>query len=106
MFVSCEQAIKLTLPAVRIAVAEKLSIKGVNQSDIAKILGVAQPAVNKYLKHRYSSKVETVKEFIKKKGFEKEITELALARNNKSDILKRIDRVATQNDVVELALNL
>jgi predicted transcriptional regulator len=49
MLVPCEVAVKCLLPAVRSMLAKELMVKhGLKQTDVAKRLGVSQPAISLY----------------------------------------------------------
>jgi len=106
MLASCEQALRLTLPAVRIAVAERLSLRGMKQEEIARLLGVAQPAVSKYLNHKYSSKVARIERLIKEEGLEGEVVQMVFKHKSKNEISKNIDRTASHGILVQFALGL
>jgi len=106
MLASCEQALRLTIPAVRIAVAETLADRGMRQKEIAKVLGVAQPAVSKYLNHKYSSKVARIEQLVKGEGLEKRVVKMAVNHKSKTEISKNIDRAASHSTVVRFALGL
>lgn len=48
MILPCEVAVKSVIPAIRALVAKELEEQGLNQDQIAEILGVSQSAVSKY----------------------------------------------------------
>jgi len=106
MLASCEQALRLTIPAVRIAVAKTLADHGMQQKEIANALGVVQPAVSKYLNHKYSSKVAKIEQLVKGEGLEKAVAEMALNHKSKAEISKNIDRTASRDILVRFALGL
>lgn len=75
---------RIIVPAMRVAVAKKLSEKGMSQVEIAKRLGVAQAAISKYLNGNYSKKISVLAVSITKHKLEHRIVELALAGNTKA----------------------
>jgi len=49
MSIPCEVAVKCVLPSVRAMIAKELTEKhGLRQEDVAKLLGVSQPAISLY----------------------------------------------------------
>jgi predicted transcriptional regulator len=49
MLIPCEIAVKCVLPSVRAMIAKELAVKHkLKQTDIAKLLGVSQPAISLY----------------------------------------------------------
>jgi predicted transcriptional regulator len=86
---------RIVVPAMRVAVAKKLSEHGMSQVEIAKRLGVAQAAISKYLNNDYSKKIAAMERLIEKRKLERRIVDLALSGNKK----------ALENAVGSLALN-
>lgn len=48
MILPCEVAVRSVIPAVRALVAKELGDQGLNQDEVAEILGISQSAVSKY----------------------------------------------------------
>ena len=91
----CDRAMRIVVPAMRVAVAKKLSERGMSQVEIAKRLGVAQAAISKYLNSDYSKRIAALERLIARHKLERRIVELALSGNKK----------ALENAVGSLALN-
>ena len=89
----CMHITNLMLPAVRAAVAEKLSDMGYRQESIAAELGIAQAAVSKYMNGRYSGDVGEVK---------KHIEEGMLYNDIIDSIIRKKGRAAVENDINSL----
>lgn len=71
----CEIVTKNVLPVLRSAVAKELVSSGLNQTEIAKKLGVSQAAVSQYLRYiRGKSKSKTIS-IVKNETVMKEIRE-------------------------------
>ncbi len=87
----CDSIIKVVLPAVRVSMAEEMRSRyNLNQQRIAKILGIAQVAVSKYLNGRYSSEVRRASEYIKKNGLVDDIAKKAAGKSNPEEIDRMI----------------
>jgi predicted transcriptional regulator len=100
-----EMAIRLTIPAVRIAVSSTLSKKySMSETDIAKNLGIAQAAVSKYLSGNYSNKIGAIAKFIESKDMEMEIVDAILKEKSKN-LGNMIDKVASNKNVLDFALS-
>jgi predicted transcriptional regulator len=57
----CEGAMRLTIPAMRIAVAKSLkNDHGWSEGRIAKALGIVQPAVSKYMTGNYAPELDAI----------------------------------------------
>ncbi|MBU5689636.1 MAG: hypothetical protein QXM68_01065 [Candidatus Aenigmatarchaeota archaeon] len=56
----CETASKYVIPAIRANVAKSLTKNKYTQKSIARILGVTQPAVSKYLSEKYEGKLKYI----------------------------------------------
>ncbi len=105
MLADCERAIKFTLPAVRISVALALVNKhGMLQADVARILGIAQPEVSKYVSGKYSAKVRRVRFAVERAGLQLPITRMALRDPSTRELSKRIDAAASSPLIIEAAL--
>lgn len=101
----CEKALKLTIPALRVAASESLSEKyGMSETDIAKRLGVAQAAVSKYLSRNYSDKIKRVVAIIKSRRLHKEIVKAVLADKSTKQVAELMDRIASEKRLVDLTL--
>ena len=63
MYLPCELMVLHVLPRVRALVAEELvSVRGVSQVRVAKILGITQPAVSQYLRKARSKSVRALED--------------------------------------------
>ena len=88
---------------MRAALAKKLATTyGMNQTDIANKLGVAQAAVNKYLKGKYSKKIKIVEKKIRESGLE-EKTAKAISSLNKKGSLKLVNKLASDKKLMAIA---
>ena len=106
MILGCERAIKLTLPAARASVAKRLKeTYGMNQSEIAKSLGVAQAAVSKYLKSSYSDRVKKIEDAIKRAGLDKPAA-LAISKSDSRQSIRILDGLASNDSIVKMAMAL
>jgi predicted transcriptional regulator len=56
----CENASRYVLPALRANVARLLAKNNYTQKSIAKILGITQPAVSKYLSGNFDGKLKFI----------------------------------------------
>ena len=99
---SCNEAFKLTIPAIRIALAKAMAAQKISQSDIAKKLGVAQPAVSKYLSGKYSKEVRAIENAIDRRSLDN-LTKAAVA-GDKKEITGKIDRLASDKRLVDRAM--
>ena len=100
----CDEAFRLTIPAIRIAIAKAMAAQKISQAEIAKTLGVAQPAVSKYLSGRYSDDVRAVENAIDKSQLG-ELVRIAMTGDIKR-ISKKIDEQAASKRLVEKAMAL
>ncbi|MFH1786972.1 MAG: helix-turn-helix domain-containing protein [archaeon] len=71
----CELIVKFYLPAVRSQVAKELDKKGLTQSEIAKVLGVTQAAVSKYLSGKLDPTSSAISRLPEIKSTAKEIAD-------------------------------
>jgi len=63
MSILCEVVVKQLIPAVRVRVAKELYNKhNFNQKEIAKRLGLSQPAISKYLSGNYTQEIKKLEE--------------------------------------------
>jgi predicted transcriptional regulator len=105
MYTNCDEIFKITIPAVRVAVAKSLAKEHkMNQSDIAKQLGVAQAAVSKYLNSGYSLNISKIEKIIESKKLEKQIVKLIISKKDKEKVSQEIDRLASSGYLVKEAL--
>ncbi len=102
---TCIEITKDVLPAVRAAIAERLSREyNYRQIDIAKKLGVAQVAVSKYLNSRYSKRVAKIKEFVVEKGMLNNIIKEILKGEEQKRISKDIDEVCSSDSLLSFSM--
>lgn len=92
-----ERALKIAIPAVRIAVAKELRKNHrISEHDIAVCLGIAQAAISKYLNGRYSKNVEKVVSAIESKGMQHRVVKEILSKGKEANVSKAIDEVASR----------
>jgi predicted transcriptional regulator len=102
---NCERAMKLTIPAVRAAVSQRLSSEhDMSETEIAKALGIAQAAVSKYIAGRYSLGVKRLVGAIREKKLEGSLVRAMLAKKGKKEISKLIEGLAASDKLVKIAL--
>lgn len=102
LYNNCDDIFRLTIPAARIATAKLLSKRySMNQSEIARRLGIAQPAVSKYLKGRYTGKIRKLESMIERKGLAQKAARAAAA--NSRGVSARIDELASSAALVKAA---
>ncbi|MEM0154771.1 MAG: hypothetical protein QW814_02975 [Methanothrix sp.] len=96
----CEKLTKFSIPAVRIALSDTLyGNYKLSQKAIASKLGVAQPAVYKYLSGKYSERVSSVTNFIKSNGIHEPIAKAIISGSNTSKIQEMIEKLASSKKV-------
>ena len=96
----CEKLSKFSIPAVRIAVSRSLySNYGMSQNSIAARLGVAQPAIYKYLNNRYSSHVLAITNYLASKGLHQRIVAAVISGKDRKEINGMIERLASCRQV-------
>ncbi|MGI0100640.1 MAG: helix-turn-helix domain-containing protein [Candidatus Micrarchaeaceae archaeon] len=101
---NCERAMRLTIPAVRVAVSETLVRKhGMSETDVAKGLGIAQAAVSKYINGNYSNAIRKVVHVIVSRGIHTVIVNAVLDRKGHAYISGLIDKAASDKALVEIA---
>ncbi|MCL5092880.1 MAG: hypothetical protein M1128_00205 [Candidatus Marsarchaeota archaeon] len=107
MRMSCENVIKLAIPAIRAAIAEQLiSNYGFTQFEIARYLGITQSAVSKYVNNRYSSNINSLKGAIEKSKADKEIISMIVSKKSAAAVSKKIDSIATSKLIFKEASKL
>ena len=95
MVAECESTIRLTIPAVRIAVAKLLKKKyKMGQQEIADRMGITQVAVHKYLNGKYSREIGRIVTAVKSHGTDKKIAMVVASGGTISSINRDIDRAA------------
>jgi len=86
----CEIMVQEVFPGLRAMIAINLQEKyGMNQSEVAKRLGISQPAISQYIRHLRGSKKET--KIFKNKKVENEVNR----------ICEKISRGTNYEDLVE-----
>ncbi len=106
MYQNCEKAIKLTIPALRIAVSKTLSEEhGMSETNIAKGLGIAQAAVSKYLNGSYSPGTKTLVMKIMLENMHESIVKAVINGADALETCKVIDRIASDRRLVDAALS-
>ncbi len=107
MYTNCDEIFKVTIPAVRIAVAKSLNKKyKMNQSDIAKQLGTTQAAISKYFGGDYSDKIAKVEKIVAKEKALKEIITMIISNKDKKSVTQSIDRLASSGYLVKETLKI
>ncbi|MFI5412451.1 MAG: hypothetical protein ACHQX1_01010 [Candidatus Micrarchaeales archaeon] len=105
MYTNCDEIFKITIPAVRIAVARSLNKKyRMSQSEIAKSLGIAQAAVSKYLSSKYSLKIASVEKTIESKRLADSIIKMIISKKDKKTVSNSVDQLASSAVLVKEAL--
>lgn len=105
MYTNCDDVFKLTIPAVRVAVAKSLSNDyGMNQAEIAQRLGIAQAAVSKYLSNKYSRKIAALEKNIQQNRLERPIAKAIASKEDKKKVKLKIDRLASSENLVKTAM--
>ncbi len=107
MYTNCNEIFRITIPAVRIAVAKSLNKKyNMNQSDIARRLGTTQAAISKYLSGEYSENIAKVERIVEGESALKEITTMVVSKKDKKGITRSIDRFASSGYLVKETLKI
>jgi predicted transcriptional regulator len=105
LYQNCEKAVKITIPAIRVAVSRSLSGKyKMSETEIAKRLGIAQAAVSKYLSGKYSTKIATVVRAIEANRLHRKIVEAVIAHKSLEEISDLTDSIASERKLVDIAL--
>jgi predicted transcriptional regulator len=101
----CEKAMRVTIPAVRIAVAKVLNKEHkMSGTEIGKKLGITQAAVSKYLSGDYSPKIVKLVSFVEKKKLHLGIVDLIVKNESEEKITNVLDKEASNKVLVSLAL--
>lgn len=96
----CEKLAKFSIPAIRIAVSGTLyGDYKLSQEAIALKLGVAQPAVCKYLGGRYSGRVSLLADFIKSNGIHEPVAKAIISGSNPAKVQEMIEKLASSRKV-------
>lgn len=100
----CEKAMRVTIPAVRVAVARALKREHrMSETLIAKRLGIAQAAVSKYISGNYSKGVARVVEMVVLRKAHLPIVNAILKGGRTERIPSLVDRVASGDELVAFA---
>ncbi len=101
---NCSDLIKLSIPAIRYALAHELAVKyGMEQSRIAVSLGITQAAVNKYLSGKCSVKISKLGKAVLSKGILSSEIMGAAVSSNTEKLNGLMDRIASGEGMVDLA---
>ena len=104
MYTDCDRIIRLTIPAIRIAVARRLKKDyGMSQADIAMRLGIAQAAVSKYLHKRFSPSISKLASTLENDRTGMRMAAIVASTENFKAATARIDRFATSKFMVQMA---
>ena len=107
MLAECDRSIKLSIPAIRISVAQLLEKEyRLDQQTIAMRLGVTQAAVSKYLNGKHSYTTFVLMDFIKKRGIDRKIAKLIASGCNIKEVNLQIDRAASSPYILKGASKL
>jgi predicted transcriptional regulator len=102
-----EELIKLTIPAVRAAIAKNLKENHkMNEIEIAKELEVTQAAVSKYLSGNLSKNIRELVVFINKEKLEKDAVVAILNKKERRKIADIIDGIATNKVLIKRAIKI
>ena len=82
----CEMASKYIIPAIRANIAKSLKNSRYTQKTIAKILGITQPAVSKYLSEKYEGKLKYIVNDKNIKKYSDQIVEMIINGQPEEDI--------------------
>jgi predicted transcriptional regulator len=81
-----ETATNETVPAIRSCIAKELVNKyRLSEDRVARLLGVAQPAISKYMNGRYSERVKGIETMINKELVDRYIKEIIEGRKKRVD---------------------
>jgi predicted transcriptional regulator len=107
MYTNCDEIFKVTIPAVRIAVAKSLNKKyKMNQSEIAKQLGTTQAAISKYFSGDYSENIAKVERIVEKEKALKDITTMIISKKDRKKVVQSIDQLASSGYLVKETLKI
>ncbi|MCX8178586.1 MAG: hypothetical protein N3D75_02015 [Candidatus Aenigmarchaeota archaeon] len=82
----CETASKYIIPAIRANIAKTLTKNRYTQKSIAKILGITQPAVSKYLSEKYEGKLKYIVNDKNIKKYADQIVEMIISGQPEENI--------------------
>ncbi len=107
-YVNCEKLIKVSLPAIRIALASSLKDEyGLGQEGIAERLGITQASVSKYSNGRYSVDIAKLSKAICSTETLKALAkEAAGAVKDYAQIWHKINTYATAKETIDIAWKL
>ncbi len=106
MYTKCNDVFKLTIPAVRAAVAKSLSKDyEMEQAEIAGKLGITQAAVSKYLNGKYSKDVRALEKIARQKGFARKVKLVAM-ESHKRKINWIVDKLSSEENLIKAAMKL
>ena len=93
MSILCEVIVKQLIPAVRVRVAKELYDKhNLNQKEIAKKLGLSQPAISKYLSGNYTEEIKKLEEDKIVKRISDEIVKTVIKNDFKKSSFEKVIR--------------
>ncbi len=101
MYNNCDEIFKVTIPAVRIAAAKRLSKSGMGQVAISKALGVVQPAISKYLTGKYSKEIAKAEQVIEKNDLIGPLMTAISQNTDKKTVKSKIDEIASSEKLVK-----
>lgn len=100
---NCGDLMRLSIPAVRCALAHKLTSKyGMDQSQIASSMGISQAAVNKYLSGKCSIRISKLGDAVLSKGMISAAMIHAAASSETERLNRLIDQVASGEGMMSL----
>ncbi len=106
-YVNCEKLIKVSLPAIRVALASALTNKyGIGQDGIADRLGITQASVSKYLSRRYSGDIARLSAALGATTLIKGLAKEAASSNDYPAIQELINRYASGKLAISAAKKL
>ncbi len=106
MYVDCDKIFRVTIPAVKAAVAKELAEKhDMSEKDIAHALSVAQPAISKYLS-RYALGRSDFETKIKSNPNYRKIISAVLSNDRRNSVARMIDSIASDRNVVKTAMKI
>jgi predicted transcriptional regulator len=107
MYTNCARIFRLTVPAVKAILAKDLTVKyGLSEKRIARSLGIAQPAISKYLSGRYSRTAESFQTIIHSNPDYQKIIMAIISDKKTASISLMIDRAASESRVVKKAMGM
>ncbi|MDE1869253.1 MAG: helix-turn-helix domain-containing protein [Candidatus Micrarchaeota archaeon] len=100
------EAMMLVIPAARAAISKILAKGGMPQIEIAKMLGITQAAISKYLSGDYSKRVKELEKGISSEGIAERIASQVISGASVSDIAASLDLIARNKAIMRLALGI